>query len=316
MAENFNGGAEVVVTNSQPAPMTFSAGEIYEEDLSMVEVELENHPNELYSRIYFGNTGCREGLTVASEDCVSGDCGERKRWTWTKWEQDILKGEPFDYPYNPRVVETQVGDESNTKRTTIAYLQPEVVAEGDNLTQYGLAAEVNVFNTQSNVIKKSTTEYNLNSAYTSRRIIGLPSKSEAWGWDDAMSDLAYVSKVTFAYDEGDFSDSSLSQTISPVQHCTTASTPSVQVCPTGYGSTFITGRGNPKPNKNQPSCLPDAVDKPRRIASAPPLMRASRISKKYDARFRACVQIITKRILIGRQKNFGLSRKNSKYKDS
>ena len=42
-----------------------------------------------------------------------------------------------------------------------------------------------------------------------------------------------VSKVTFAYDEGDFSDSGLSQNISPVQHDTT-----------NIGASYVAGRGN------------------------------------------------------------------------
>ena len=42
-----------------------------------------------------------------------------------------------------------------------------------------------------------------------------------------------MSKVTFAYDEGDFSDSGLSQNISPVQHDTT-----------NIGASYVAGRGN------------------------------------------------------------------------
>ncbi len=77
------------------------------------------------------------------------------------------------------------------------------------------------------------TEYNLDEAYTSRRIIGLPSKTEVYGKNDQTGILEFVSKMTYAYDAGNFNDATLSQNISPVQHDST-----------NYGASFITGRGN------------------------------------------------------------------------
>ena len=101
------------------------------------------------------------------------------------------------------------------------------------LTQYGLPETVQLYDTdQTTVIKKSVTTYNLDSAYTSRRIIGLPSMTEAWGKNDQTNSLEYVSKMTYNYDEGDFSDSGLNQNISPVQHDSA-----------NYGASFVTGRG-------------------------------------------------------------------------
>ncbi len=82
---------------------------------------------------------------------------------------------------------------------------------------------------QTSVLKTSLTEYNWTSAYLSRRIIGLPTKSELYDENNAL-----MSKVTYAYDEGDFSDASLNQNLSSaVQHDNT-----------NYGSGFIIGRGN------------------------------------------------------------------------
>ena len=49
----------------------------------------------------------------------------------------------------------------------------------------------------------------------------------------ANSTVSLVSKVTYAYDEGDFSDSGLSQPITPIQHDNT-----------NFGSGFVMGRGN------------------------------------------------------------------------
>ena len=41
----------------------------------------------------------------------------------------------------------------------------------------------------TNIKKKTLNDYNLSSSFTSRRIIGLPSKVENWGWNDTTSSL-------------------------------------------------------------------------------------------------------------------------------
>lgn len=127
-------------------------------------------------------------------------------------------------------MEARVGDGTNTKRTTIEYAYSQPLEQ----YLYNLPKTVQLYDTDlATVIKKSVTEYNLDAAYVSRRIIGLPAESQAWGWNDLTSSLELVSKVTFAYDEGNFSDSSLQQTISPVQHDSA-----------GYGGSFA-HRANP-----------------------------------------------------------------------
>ncbi len=127
----------------------------------------------------------------------------------------------MSYILNPRITESQVGDNVSTKRTEISY--------GSN--GYGLPETIEVFNGSGSIpMKKSVTTYNLSSTYTDRRIIGLPSMTESWGYNDLTSSLEYVGKVTYAYDEGDFSGTG--QNISPTKHAS------------GYGSTFIAGRGN------------------------------------------------------------------------
>ncbi|MBK8146626.1 MAG: hypothetical protein IPK58_00005, partial [Acidobacteria bacterium] len=82
--------------------------------------------------------------------------------------------------------------------------------------------------------KKSTTAYNLDTAYVSRRIIGLPSKTISWGYNQSTTQLEKVSEVDYFYDEGDFSDTNLEQNISSVIMHDTAN----------YGASFTVGRGN------------------------------------------------------------------------
>ncbi len=215
-AENFNSGTEVTVVNTEPSrePYSFQGGAITGETM-MVDVSVTAHPNGLHSRIWFGEDDWIEGLVIGTEDCVStGDCSERKRWTWTDWEQDTVKQEQVAYVNNPRVKEARVGDDANTKRTTIHYKPPSEIAEGDNIALYGLVNEVRIYDIDlERVLRTSHTEYDLNTAYTSRRIIGLPSESTVW---DGVYESTLVSKVTFAYDQYSMTD--LSDT---VQHCTT-----------------------------------------------------------------------------------------------
>ncbi len=128
---------------------------------------------------------------------------------------------------NPRVIESKVGDTTNTKRTTIDYLMQ---SGSTTASVYGLTSEVKIYDTnQSTVLKRATTEYNLDNAYVLRRIIGLPSQSQLYDENNVL-----VSRVTYAYDQGDFSDTTLNQNLSS----------SVQHDNTNYGAGLIAGRGN------------------------------------------------------------------------
>jgi YD repeat-containing protein len=229
--ENFNGGAEVTFNNSIPADESYSLPDDISGTATMIQTWMTGHPDNLRSNIFVGSSGWNEGLPIATEDCLttSSTCSDRKRWTWAEWTQDDTG---LNYPLNPRVVQSRVGDPSNVKKTTIDY------RTDSGAVTYGLPETVKVYDTDlTTVLKQSYTQYildsegNLDPAYTSRRIIGLPSKTEVSGRDS--NGLHLVSKMTYKYDEGNFSDSGLSQNISPVQHDNT-----------NYSSSFVTGRGN------------------------------------------------------------------------
>jgi hypothetical protein len=130
---------------------------------------------------------------------------------------------------NPRVVESRVGDATNTKKSKIEYW----VNTGTNVSVYGLVKSAFVYDTDlTTILKQSYTTYNLDSAYTSRRIIGLPSVTELYGRE--TSGLNLMSKVSYDYDfDDDFNVSGLNQNVSPTNHDTT-----------NYGATFSAGRGN------------------------------------------------------------------------
>jgi len=231
--ENFNqdqnGTAQEAVAANQFIPDQTYSTPAGTGAATLIQVSLAGDPSGSVSKAFVEPSGWKEGLTVATEDWANGASGlERKRWTWTNYTQDDTA---LSYTLNPRPTESKVGDTTNVKRTTTEYYP---VSSGSPIALYGLVKEVKVYAAdQTTVLKKVSTEYNLDSVYTSKRIIGLPSRIEVWGWDDSTTALEYVSKVTYAYDEGDFADSGLSQNIIPIQHDDTH-----------YGAPFITGRGN------------------------------------------------------------------------
>ena len=198
---------------------------------TLIEAAMDGHPYEAVSKTWYGETGWKEGLPLAGEDwakpTAAGSFG-LQRWTWTNWTQDDGGGNADAPVRNPRIVETRVGDGISTRKTMVDYL----LYPSTTVSQFGLVEEVRVYDSDlSTVLKQQQTDYNFDSAYITRRIIGLPAETRSYGRE--TSGLNLMSKVTYAYDEGDFSDSGLNQNISPVQHDNT-----------NYGSGFITGRGN------------------------------------------------------------------------
>lgn len=205
-----NGEAqETHVENTAPEPSSFAESTI-NESTKVVNVIMHDHPDDLYTKLHYadGDNGpvWRDGLLLATEDCIGEfpECS-RQRWTATIWQQDEAKGSvEYGYPRNPRVIETQVGDAQNNLRgSTISYyLDPAI---GHRVALFGLVQTTEVYDREpSTVVKRSVTEYNFHANYLNRRIIGLPSQVETWGKNDLTSNLEYVSKVTYGYDETEF----------------------------------------------------------------------------------------------------------------
>ncbi|HEY0770753.1 MAG TPA: hypothetical protein VGD31_10505, partial [Sphingobacteriaceae bacterium] len=113
-----------------------------------------------------------------------------------------------------------------------------MIPNSTTIAEYGLINEVRIYDDSGNVLhRKITTEYNLNSAYVSRRIIGLPSKTQFYGRE--ASGLNLISKTTYSYDEIPFNDSLLNQNNSSViQH------------DNNFSASFEVGRGNLTSIKN------------------------------------------------------------------
>jgi YD repeat-containing protein len=209
-AEDFNGGADIIVNNSLTESVTIP---VVGGTGTLVEVSMTGHPNSAVSKTYVGSSGWMESFPIRSEDWADSAL---KKWTQTEWTQDNTS---LAYVQNPRTTKIKVGDSTNVKRTEIDYLTQSGVSQ---------VSEVRLYDDTLNALKKtSKTYYNWNTAYLSRRIIGLPSQSELYDANNAL-----MSKVTYGYDEENFTFET-EQNITPIKHDTT-----------NYGTSFVAGRGN------------------------------------------------------------------------
>jgi YD repeat-containing protein len=222
--ENFNSGNGFTFNNTAPASGSYSLPGNLSGSAKVIDTWMTGHPDNLRTKLYFGASGWNEGLPLATEDCLttSSTCTTQKRWTWTNWTQDNTS---LSYILNPRVTETRVGDETNTKKTAISYWAE---TSTPNIAIYGLVKGVQVFDSDlTTVLKEKYTTYNSDTNYVSRRIIGLPYTVEISGLDPNGFNLQ--SKVSYAYDEGGYI--ATGQSVSATQH------------DTAYGSSF-NYRGN------------------------------------------------------------------------
>ncbi len=224
-AKDFNNNAEVVTANSLATGQPYTPPTGPSRTVTRIEVATVGHPNNLVSKTFVGESGWAEGLPVATEDWTEIPNGwTRQRWTWTNYTQD---NESLTYPLNPRVIETRVGDAANTKKTTIAYHMTGT----PGVALYGLVKKVEVGDL-STVLKKQETDYNLSSVFLLRRIIGLPAETRSWGRDDSTTNLDFVAKTVYSYDQSNFGDPG--QDVQDAFHHDYAQ----------YGSSIVGGRGN------------------------------------------------------------------------
>jgi YD repeat-containing protein len=174
----------------------------------------------IYKEFYAGSgaPAWQNGLVLQSEVWSES---VRQKWTTTEWHQDT---ESVSYQTNPRATETNVYDPSgNHRRTKVAY------------TSFSLPSDVYEYDANgSTVLRRTHTDYNLNSTYTNLRIVGLPlakyvcdgAQGETPCSDTSGNSL--FAKTTYQYDEG-----SVSYQGAAVGHDDSS-----------YATGFVFGRGN------------------------------------------------------------------------
>src|SRR5438874_199314 len=111
--------------------------------------------------------------------------------TTTSWTQD---NEGVAYQTNPRVFQTLVSDGTNNRKTTIGY-QTFTLPQPSGVS-CSLPNDVQEFAAdQTTVLRRTHTDFNLESAYLNLRIIGLVSGIYVY---QGTSNL--VAKTTYCYD--------------------------------------------------------------------------------------------------------------------
>ncbi|MDQ3802537.1 MAG: hypothetical protein M3416_01585 [Acidobacteriota bacterium] len=215
-AESWNGDSDGVVAAAEEAVTTYSQtnGAAWidpdnggQRTGTLVE---QTSPDGTVHRQFSFPSEWYAGLPVLIE-VWSG--GVRRKWTSLKYTQDDTA---LTYAQNPRVVEANVYDGVNRRRTTVEYSAafnlPWVVAE--------YAADA------ATVLRRTYFDYKWDAVYIDRRIIGLPFRHSVY---DGAGTL--MAKTEYNYDWGGelFADTPAAAR----QHDRT-----------NYGPAFLAGRGN------------------------------------------------------------------------
>jgi YD repeat-containing protein len=209
---HFNNDGEVTVNNTFTTGVSYTPPGGSATTGTKIEIKTPDSigtADALVTKIYSPSSGWAESFPVLTEDyATESSMLTQKRWSWTNYTQEDTG---LAYIKNPRVTETKIGDDSNTKRTKIYYLMQ---SGSSTVTQYGLVNAVEAYDSnQTAVLKTQTTSYNLSSNYTSRRIIGLPSETDLY---EGTTSGTLVSKMTYAFDEGGYSGTG--QSVTATQH--------------------------------------------------------------------------------------------------
>ncbi|MET0753299.1 MAG: VCBS repeat-containing protein, partial [Pyrinomonadaceae bacterium] len=209
---NFNNGNEVTVKNTFATGVTYNLPDNTSATGAAIEIKTPDSAgtaDALVTVIYSPSSGWAESLPVLTEDyATESSFLVKKRWNWSIYTQENTN---LAYVKNPRVTETKVSDDTNTKRTKIYYLmQPG----SSTVTKYGLVEKVAIYDEgQETVLKTQTTSYNDSSNYLSRRIIGLPLETKLY---EGTTSGTLVSKLTYDYDENGYSETG--QSVTATQH--------------------------------------------------------------------------------------------------
>jgi YD repeat-containing protein len=168
-------------------------------------------------------TGWQKGLVTATETWGKKDpehSVERQRWTTTSWVQDDSNPNAL-YRTNPRVVASDVSDNSNHAHTEIGY---QTFTLPYTNASCSLPNEIYEYD-GSNVLRRTHTDYNLDSPYLNHRIIGLLQAKLLYEGTSVLR-----TKTTYVYDWiGEYPQA---LPAAPTQH------------DGSYSTDFVAGRGN------------------------------------------------------------------------
>jgi RHS repeat-associated protein len=199
-AESWNNGAEVVSHYAVAGDGSWS--------------QLTT-PDGTVNKMFFSTeANWRRGLTTRSETWVGGTL---RKWSDYYWSQD---NESLSYPQNPRMFDVSIYDaEGNRRRIWTGY------------TAFSLPSDIVELGSDGTTeLRHTHFDYNLSSAYTQRRVIGLVSAKSVYDKG------TLTAKTTYEYDWGpeDWNG----------EHFSLTPQPATQHDMAGYGANFSDGRGN------------------------------------------------------------------------
>lgn len=210
-AQNWNGDTDKLPVAGEEVVTTFSI------DPGGAWTQVSLPDGTVYKEI-FETSGWRKGLTSITknyENATAAVADTPKKWTTISYTQD---DENLTFQKNPRVTETNIYDaEGNRKRTTFAYHPTSSFSLLKDIYEYAANG--------TTVLRHTFRDYNLHSAYTDRRIIGLLFANLVY---DGSNNL--VSKVQYSYD---FDGAWLVSQTGATQHDDA-----------NYPASFSLGRGN------------------------------------------------------------------------
>jgi hypothetical protein len=169
-------------------------------------------PDGTIFKQFFATSGWQTGLPTVTE---VWSANIKKKWTTVNWTQDDLN---LSYQKNPRVTETNVWDEANNRRRVTIDYYPT--------TSFSLPSDVYEYAANgTTVLRRTHTNYQLYSAYTDRRIIGLVFEQLVYDGAGALQ-----SKTRYHHD---WAAPWLEERAGAKQHDDT-----------NYGINFVVGRAN------------------------------------------------------------------------
>ena len=223
-AENWNldsNGTAQEVTTSFAAPSSATIPGTSQTGLFAQVTQPDGTSQKLYYGSASGSPAWQHGLIRRVETYESGNSTAQRSVT-TDWTQDDTN---VSYQLNPRVTETNIYDPAgNHARTRVAYTSSTL---SDGTTIYLPEDKYEYQADASTQLRRTHVTYNLASAYTSLRIIGLVSESKLYAGPSNSETL--MAKVSYLYDQS----GSIQGTDAPVQHDNP-----------NYSSSFVTGRAN------------------------------------------------------------------------
>ena len=193
--------------------------------LSGVRAEI-TMPDGTVDKIYFVGTagtssGWSRGLPVLVDTVSGGVTQRRSVKTWTQDDDSV------SYLLNPRVLETNVYDPAGNRARIQVVYQQFTYTNGTSCRYprdvFEYAADA------STVLRTTRTNYNTNTAYSDRRILGLPSEKLLYEGNVNAPTPVLKSKFEFVYDEA--------------AGFVSTEVPTVQHDDTNYGANFV-GRAN------------------------------------------------------------------------